>query len=44
MAKKKLENLSIEELNKKKKQGKLVRMILGAAVLIVLITNGIIYF
>ena len=31
MAKKKLENLSIEELNKKKKQGKLILMILGAA-------------
>ena len=44
MAKKKLENLSIEELNKKKKQGKLVLIILGAAALIVLIANGIIYF
>ena len=44
MAKKKLENLIIEELNKKKKQGKLVRMILGSAALIVLIANGIIYF
>ena len=44
MAKKKLENLSIEELNKKKKQEKLVLMILGATALIVLIANGIIYF
>ena len=44
MAKNKLENLSIEELNKKKKQEKLVLMILGATALIVLIANGIIYF
>ena len=44
MAKNKLENLNIEELNKKKKQEKLVLMILGAPTLIVLIANGIIYF
>ena len=44
MAKKKLENLSTEELNKKKKQGKLILMILVGAALIVLIANGIIYF
>ena len=44
MAKNKLENLSIEELNKKKKQEKLVLMIPGATALIVLIANGIIYF
>ena len=44
MAKMKLENLSTEELNKKKKQGKLILMILVGAALIVLIANGIIYF
>ncbi len=44
MAKKKLENLSTEELNKKKKLGKLVLMFLVGATLIILIANGIIYF